>query len=162
MAKMPSAAKRGRSEAEPGSDFDALIEGLRSEVIDYVDKNLKSTAGHLTSNFTHLIKAHDQKCERRFSKIENQGEDVDTKHVDLEAQMAALKEQVAAAQRQLHRQETATSSATVPPVSGRPFNDPIDTTILRIETGNKNLIAKETLEAYVSVLFTEANVNADE
>ena len=65
-----SASKRGRPEGEEEPDFATLVDGLRTEVIDYVNKNLQSTAQHLTSNITGLVIAHDKKCEKRFFNIE--------------------------------------------------------------------------------------------
>ena len=158
---MPSAPKRGRPENDPESEFESLISGLQQEVVGYVDKNLKSTAYHLASQFQGVIAAHDRKCEKRFSNIENAIEKSGANQFKLENQMAALKEDLTKVQQQLHLQENAASLTSTPPSSGRPFDDPIDTTILRIDTFHKELIAKTTLQAFLSTLFETSNVDSD-
>ena len=104
-AIIPSSAKRGRPDAEPESNFDVLVAGLRTEVLGYVDKNLKSTAGHLTTSFVDLVKSHDKKREKRLSKLELDMQELHTNHDSLQADVAAFKEQVGKVQQQLHIQE---------------------------------------------------------
>jgi hypothetical protein len=76
-AALENGAKRGRAEPVPDGlrvaaepDYESLIEGLRGEVLEYVDKNLKSTADKLTTTISGIVRAHDAKCEKRFSVIE--------------------------------------------------------------------------------------------
>ena len=61
----------------------------------------------------------------------------------------------------LHLQEGTTPSSATPFSSGRPFNDPVDATILRIGTKHKDITAKGSLEELLSTPFSEVNIEND-
>jgi hypothetical protein len=154
---------RGRDEpvvvadAAVSPDFESLMAGLRSEVLAHVDKNLKTTAEQLTMSFTGVARALDVKSEKRFSALEGSMAELGSSQSTLEAQVDVLKGELREVQKQLHIQENATTLAD-PPASGRPFDGPIDKTILRVETFAKEIISKATLDSYLSDLFLDANV----
>ena len=58
-------------------------------------------------------------------------------------------------------QENATTLIDPPASSGRPFDGPVDQTILQIETSKNDLIAKATLDTFISALFADANLDRD-
>ena len=154
---------RGRDEpvAAAGADFDDLLSGLRGEIMGYVDQNLKSTAEHLTSSFTTIVRVHDVKCEKRFSLIENSLGGLGSSHDTLETNIKTLQGEMRKMQEKLHVQETAPALEAPPTSGGRPFDGPIDSTILRLETGGKDIIAKATLGTFLTNLFADANIDRD-
>ena len=142
-------------------DFEALMAGLRADVFKHVDDNLKSTADNITSTFTGVVRALDVKVEKRFSVVEASLTDLGAAQSSLQSQYDVLKGEIKEMLKQLHVCESGTTLEDPPVTSGRPFDGPVDTTILRVETQSRDIIAKTTLDEFIKNLFLEANVERD-
>ena len=107
------------------------------------------------------MRAHDTKCEKRFSVIENSLGELGSSQDALETNIKTLQGEMRKMQEKLHMQETATALVDPPASGGRPFDGPIDATILGLETNGKDIIAKDTLASFLANLFADANIERD-
>jgi len=140
-------------------DFDTLLEGLRSDVMGHIDTTVKQAAEALTKNFTTVAKALDSKNEKRFSTVENSIADVEARQTALTDELEVTKGVVRKLQQTLDAQEQAVPIRDPINTSSRPFDGPIDVTILKLET--KEMATKIEVQKLVDALFKTANIEND-
>jgi hypothetical protein len=161
-ASRPMALATARSEVAASSAQAA--EPSLADQLAAVTANINSqTAALIASSsrqFVELLVSLDAKTEKRFSLLEKSVSSVSDSHDALAHQFASLSANVERLQQQMVVAAETPTESSVPISSGRPFDGPVDHTIIRLETMANALVAKVALMQVLTEQFAHANISA--